>query len=91
MDSSQLENARNNIDRINSQIVSLLIERMNYVDHVAKYKAEHNLPIFVPERENSILEKVAQLAGEEYADDIRPVFQAIFAASRSREKRKIKD
>ena len=90
MDACKLENARCNIDRINSEIVSLLIERMNNVDKVAEYKAAHGLPISVPEREKSILDKVSKLAGEEYSADILPVFQAIFAASCHREERKIK-
>lgn len=89
MDACKLENARCNIDRINAELVSLLIERMNNVDKVAEYKAAHGLPISVPEREKIILEKVSQLAGEEYSKDIVPVFQAIFAASCHREERKI--
>lgn len=84
-----LDNARSNIDRINTELVALLIERMNNVDKVAEYKAAHGLPISVPEREKFILEKVSQLAGKEYSDDIVPVFQAIFAASCHREERKI--
>jgi monofunctional chorismate mutase len=90
MDSCKLERARCNIDRINSEIVSLLIERMNNVDKVAEYKAAHGLPISVPEREKNILEKVSQLAGDEYSEDILPVFRAIFTASCHREERKIK-
>ena len=89
MDSNKLENARCNIDRINSELVSLLIERMNNVDKVAEYKASHGMPISVPEREKRILEKVSELAGKEYAADILPVFKAIFAASCHREERKI--
>lgn len=89
MDGSNLETARSNIDRINAQIVSLLIERMDHVDKVAAYKASHGLPISVPEREKKILEKVSKLAGDEYSEDIVPVFQAIFAASCHREERKI--
>ena len=86
----KLANVRSNIDRINSEIVALLIERMKNVDKVAEYKAAHGLPVSVPEREKSILNKVSQLAGSEYADDIVPVFQAIFAASCHREERKMK-
>ncbi len=89
MDSNKLENARCNIDRINSELVSLLIERMNNVDKVAEYKAALGMPISVPEREKRILEKVSELAGKEYAADILPVFKAIFAASCHREERKI--
>ena len=90
MDVCDLEKARCNIDRINREIVALLMERMDYVDKVAEYKAAHGLPISVPEREKCILEKVSQLAGEEYAEDIIPIFQAVFAASCRREERKIK-
>lgn len=90
MDAAKLENARNNIDRINSEIVSLLIERMKHVDKVAEYKAAHGLSISVPEREKTILANVSKLAGDEYSEDIVPVFQAIFAASCHREKRKMK-
>ena len=90
MDTAKLANARCNIDRINAEIVSLLIERMNNVDEVAEYKAAHSLPISVPEREKIILENVSQLAGDEYSEDIVPVFKAIFAASCHREERKIK-
>ena len=90
MDSCTLANARSNIDRINSEIVSLLIERFNNVDKVAEYKAAHSLPISDPDREKIILEKVSQLAGVEYAEDIIPVFKAVIAASCRREERKIK-
>ena len=89
MDSCELEKARCNIDRINAKLVSLLIERMNHVDKVAEYKAANNLLVFVPEREKAILEKVSKLAGEEYAEDITQVFQAILAASCRREERKM--
>ena len=58
MDSAKLEKARSNIDRINSLIVSLLIERMEQVDQVAEYKASHNLPVSVPEREKKIIAKL---------------------------------
>ena len=91
MDTGKLDIARQNIDRINSELVSLLIKRMQYVDQVAEYKAANNLPISVPEREIKILEQVSQQAGEEYAQDVIPVFRAIFSASCAREKRKIKN
>ena len=89
MDSCELEKARCNIDRINAELVSLLIERMNHVDKVAEYKAANGMPISVPAREQRILENVSLLAGKEYAEDIVPVFQAIFAASCHREERKV--
>ena len=74
----------------NATVTERFSERMEQVDEVARYKAAHGLPVSDPEREKLILEKVSQLAGEEYAGDIVPVFQAVFAASCRREERKIK-
>ena len=42
MNTPNLDEVRCNIDRINAQIVDLLIERMKYVDLVAEYKAANN-------------------------------------------------
>lgn len=89
MNTQNLDEVRCNIDRINAQIVDLLIERMKYVDLVAEYKAANNLPIGDSKREQVILEKVSNLAGKEYEEDILPIFKSIFAASIQREERKI--
>lgn len=89
MNTPNLDEVRCNIDRINAQIVDLLIERMKYVDLVAEYKAANNLPIGDSKREQVILEKVSTLAGKEYEEDILPIFKSIFAVSIQREERKI--
>lgn len=89
MNTKNLDEVRCHIDRINAQIVDLLIERMKYVDLIAEYKAANNLPIGDSKREQVILEKVSNLAGKEYEEDILPIFKSIFAASIQREERKI--
>ncbi|MBE6376085.1 MAG: chorismate mutase [Lentisphaeria bacterium] len=90
MENNSLETARKNIDRINRELVLLLIERMKEVDQVAAWKKANNQPVHVPAREEAIIEKVRSLAGEEFACEIETVFRAIFAASCAREERKIK-
>lgn len=85
MDEKMLADARQEIDRINRELTALLIERMKQVDLVSRWKAANNQPVFVPERENAILEKVCQQAGEEFAPEIRKIFETIFAVSRERE------
>ena len=85
MDKTQLDNARKEIDRINSEITALLVARLKQLDAVAQWKAANNQPIFVPEREVAILEKVRQQAGSEFAGEVERVFQTIFAVSRERE------
>ena len=87
MDTTQIDRARLEIDRINRELTELLVERMQQVDEVARWKAANGQPVFVPAREEAIIAKVCAQAGEEFAPEIEAVFRAVFAASRSREER----
>ena len=53
-----LQEMRNRIDAIDRQIVALLNDRYNVVCEVGKWKRERGLPIYVPEREKALLEKL---------------------------------
>lgn len=53
-----LKDIRAEIDEIDSQLVELLLRRMNCSEEVARYKAENNMPIFNNEREQQIIDKV---------------------------------
>ena len=44
----ELEEARKNIDKIDSEMRMLFIKRLEEVNKVIKYKKEHNLPILDP-------------------------------------------
>ena len=54
---------RRDIDRIDSELVTLFCRRMEISALIADYKKEQNLPIHHPEREQNILQKVADLSG----------------------------
>lgn len=54
----ELSELRQNISRIDSELLMLLDERMELAVWVAEYKRENNLPIFDPAREAEILEKI---------------------------------
>lgn len=56
-----LQEMRNRIDAIDRQIVALLNDRYNVVCEVGKWKRERGLPIYVPEREKALLEKLDSL------------------------------
>ena len=80
MDLNQL---RLQIDGIDDQLVALFVQRMEVSAQVAAYKKEHQLPIFVPAREQEKLNDVAQKAGPEMADYTKALYGAIFELSRS--------
>ena len=76
-----LKDIRAEIDEIDSQLVELLLRRMNCSEEVAIYKAENNMPIFNNEREQQIIDKVTANSGR-YADCTRILFQNIMEISR---------
>ncbi len=80
MDLSEL---RNNIDRIDSDLVQLFTERMDIAAQVADYKKANKMPIYVPARERAILQDVAEKAGPEMANYTRVLYSMLFELSRS--------
>ena len=73
---------RKEIDKIDEQLIPLLLKRMNISQQVAKYKVERGIPVLNAEREQQILENVAEKCGEQ-GDTIKTVFSATMDASRA--------
>lgn len=73
---------RNEIDKIDEQLIPLLLKRMNISQQVAKYKVERGLPVLNEQREQEILENVAEKCGEQ-GETIKTVFSATMDASRA--------
>src|SRR5690349_5166626 len=60
-DDPKLEPLRRQIDDLDAQIVDLLNARARVVVEVGKIKQQHNFPIYAPDREKAVLEKVRRL------------------------------
>ena len=80
---NKLEILRGEIDQIDDKMIALFKERMQVSDKIAAYKKEHGMPTLAPGRERALLARVAEQAGEEYADYTESLFRTIMAASRS--------
>ena len=78
-----LNEIRQEINRVDDQLVKLFVERMGLTTQVAAYKKEHNMPIFVPAREREIFKKVAEQAGPEFGSYTRLLYAMIMDLSRS--------
>ncbi len=76
-----LENIRVQIDQIDEKIVPLLKERMNLSLEVAEQKRKEGLPIYHPERELAILDKVSNSGGE-FGSYISAVYREIMGVSK---------
>ena len=62
---ARLGELRDEIDQIDSQLLPLFLRRMACSQRVAQLKGEAGMPVFAPQREQAILEKVRTEAGEE--------------------------
>ena len=57
---SSLDDLRKRIDEIDSKLVSLLNERAGFVVEIGKLKSQTSTPVYAPDREKEVLEKVTK-------------------------------
>ena len=79
----ELKDLRNEIDKIDDELVKLFAQRMDVSAQIAAYKRENNLPIFVPSREREKLLDVAKKAGPDMANYTKVLYSMLFELSRS--------
>ena len=63
---NKLDKAREIINEVDKEMADLFIKRMRAAEMVAEYKKEKNVPVFDGARERALLDKIENLAGEEY-------------------------
>ena len=83
-----LNELRNKIDAIDTELVRLFSERMEISGQVADYKKATNQPIYVPARERAILKDVAEKAGPDMGNYARVLYSMIFELSRSYQRKR---
>ncbi len=82
---NELEGLRSRIDEIDRKIVELYKERMDIVSEVAGLKRDTGGSIYRPDREEAIIRKVIDMAGEKNAHKIRLLYKTIMRQSRERQ------
>ena len=80
-----IQDLRQRIDAIDRDLVDLYCKRMETSRLIGEYKRQNNLPVRDSERERALLNKVADLAGEENEQGIRALYQLILDQSRLRQ------
>lgn len=78
-----MEKYRSRINEIDEAIVKLYVERMETVKAIGEYKKENNLPVRDPIREQKLLGRIGELAGEEYENNLNSLYSLILDISRS--------
>lgn len=76
---SKLTKIRNNIDKIDKEIITLLNTRFKYVKEIGEIKLQNNASIYRPEREKEIIKKLIRHAQDSNLENIKPqIIEAIF-------------
>ena len=74
---------RQQINEIDSELTALFNKRMNVALDIAKYKAENNLPVLDKTRERAVLDRVAAASEPEIQNYARILYSDIFNMSRA--------
>ena len=77
-----LKEIREDINKIDDELISLFVKRMDCAKEVGLYKKANNIPILNQEREQEILDKVA-FKGGEYGASTRLLYSNIMELSRA--------
>lgn len=78
-----LKKARQIIDDCDQKLVTIFEKRLKAVLNVSDYKRKHHLPIFQPEREEDILDKIpAYLTDKNFSGELNALYQQILKISR---------
>ncbi|MEG6617263.1 prephenate dehydratase domain-containing protein [Peptococcaceae bacterium 1198_IL3148] len=78
-----IKKLREEINQIDSQLVELFLKRMNTAADIASYKIENQLPVFDSQREREVLNRIAELAGEEMESYASQLYNTLFDLSRA--------
>ena len=84
-----IEELRNKIDSIDSELIRLFQERMETAASIADYKKENGLPVFDAEREKAVVDKVTSALREELVPFGEKLYEAIFELSRSYQEKRM--
>ena len=87
----ELSELRKQIDEIDSELVELFKRRMNVSAGVAEYKRQTGMNVLDASRERALLNKVSELAGEEFEEYTRTLYATILDLSRSYQHKRLGD
>ena len=82
MATKDMKKLREEIDRIDSQILKLYEERMGVCEQIGQYKKDNGIPAYDEKRENSKLDNVlASVTKKKYADGAAQLFLTLMQVS----------
>lgn len=80
---TDLTDLRKEMDEIDAQLVALYLHRMDTAAKIGEYKRQHGLPVYVPDREQQLLQRVSEQAGPEHGERAQELFRLLMAHSKA--------
>ena len=84
---SDLLKLRKRIDEIDENLVALFAQRMDVSAEIARYKQQHNLPVYDPDREKQKLQDLSGKVTKDREPYITTLYSFIFELSRFEQER----
>ncbi len=82
-DEDQLEQLREAIDTVDAEILRLVVNRVALVLRIAEYKRAKLMPVYDPNRERTVIERLLGLAPADLDPQlVRRIFERIIDESR---------
>lgn len=78
-----LQEARSSISRIDEELTSLFVKRMELSKEIAAYKKDNHMSVFDRSREREVVNHVCDLAGKDFETYIRVLYGTLLDVSRS--------
>ena len=82
MDKSKLNELRENIDKIDRELVELFCRRMDTASEIAEYKRQSGMAVYDPIREREKLATVASMADDGMDGYVKQMYSLLFEVSR---------
>ncbi len=87
---NRLDDIRNEIDKLDNELIKGLVERFSLVTEVVNYKMENNLEIEDSNREEEILKKIEEKIDDvELIQRINEIYLCLFNQSKLYQKMKV--
>jgi chorismate mutase len=89
-DDPEFEKLRRAIDEIDQKILALVAERVQVVLAVGDYKRQRNIPVYDPERERHVLDRLSSTPPVPLdRDTVKRIFERLIDESRRLEQRHV--
>lgn len=80
-----MEIYRQQLNELDAKMVELYVQRMKIAADIGRYKKEKGMPVKDAAREQELLNRLANLAGEEYEEGVRALYALLIDHSCARQ------